>query len=84
MPACCVSTRPSWYAQAAWESVCPPMRTLVSARRRFRFRLAGSAKDVGMATGATIHTANGLKVTVQRRQLPAPQAEPQQAAAVAS
>nr|AGK38421.1 CYP97B1 [Parachlorella kessleri] len=52
--------------------------------RRFRFRLAGSAKDVGMATGATIHTANGLKVTVRRRQLPAPQAEPQQAAAVAS
>ena len=51
--------------------------------RRFRFRLAGSPKDVGMATGATIHTANGLKVTVERRQLPAAQAEPKQAAAAA-
>ena len=36
--------------------------------RRFDFRFAGSAKDVGMATGATIHTANGLKVRVSRRQ----------------
>ena len=27
--------------------------------------------QVGMATGATIHTANGLKCTVERRAAPA-------------
>eukprot|EP00887_Chlorella_sp_A99_P005162 scaffold40.g5162.t1 len=35
--------------------------------RRFRFRLVGGPAAVGMATGATIHTAHGLKCTVQRR-----------------
>jgi cytochrome P450 len=35
--------------------------------RRFNFRLAGSASDVGMATGATIHTANGLQMKVTKR-----------------
>lgn len=33
----------------------------------YRFRLAGPAEKVGMATGATIHTANGLLCTVERR-----------------
>lgn len=36
--------------------------------RRFEFSFAGDPKDVGMATGATIHTANGLKCTVTPRQ----------------
>eukprot|EP00884_Botryococcus_braunii_P017893 jgi/Botrbrau1/4788/Bobra.0325s0010.1 len=37
--------------------------------RRFEFQFAGRAEDVGMATGATIHTRNGLYTTVSRRQL---------------
>ncbi|EFN52906.1 hypothetical protein CHLNCDRAFT_138471 [Chlorella variabilis] len=39
---------------------------LVMLLRRFRFRLQ-DPQGVGMATGATIHTANGLKCTVERR-----------------
>ncbi|KAF8062011.1 CYP97B2 [Scenedesmus sp. PABB004] len=35
--------------------------------RRFTFRLAGPPEAVGMATGATIHTAHGLAVRVTRR-----------------
>lgn len=35
--------------------------------RRFTFRLNGSPEDVGMATGATIHTANGLVMRVTPR-----------------
>lgn len=35
--------------------------------RRFTFRLPGPASAVGMATGATIHTANGLQMTVTKR-----------------
>ena len=35
--------------------------------QRFDFSLAGSAEEVGMQTGATIHTANGLKMRVSRR-----------------
>ncbi|PNW88395.1 hypothetical protein CHLRE_01g027550v5 [Chlamydomonas reinhardtii] len=35
--------------------------------RRFTFRLAVPAEKVGMATGATIHTANGLSMRVTRR-----------------
>ena len=43
--------------------------TVVLARllQRFDFQLAGAAEDVGMQTGATIHTANGLRMTVTRR-----------------
>lgn len=35
--------------------------------RRFTFRLNGAPEDVGMATGATIHTANGLVMRVTER-----------------
>ncbi|CAD7699155.1 unnamed protein product [Ostreobium quekettii] len=35
--------------------------------RRFRFRLTGRPEDMRMATGATIHTADGLMMTVERR-----------------
>jgi hypothetical protein len=35
--------------------------------RRFEFAFSGSPQDVGMASGATIHTANGLKCKVTRR-----------------
>lgn len=38
-----------------------------AGRRRFTFRLEGGPERVGMATGATIHTANGLHVRVTRR-----------------
>ena len=43
--------------------------TVVLARllQRFDFALAGSAEEVGMMTGATIHTANGLKMRVSKR-----------------
>ena len=36
--------------------------------RRFEFSFATTPQSVGMATGATIHTANGLKVKIARRQ----------------
>ncbi|KAL3144182.1 hypothetical protein ABBQ32_003965 [Trebouxia sp. C0010 RCD-2024] len=36
--------------------------------RRFEFRFATTPASVGMATGATIHTANGLRVKIARRQ----------------
>lgn len=64
-------------------SYCPG--ALLPRRRRFRFRLAGRREDVGMATGATIHTANGLKVVVERREAPpaGPTAEQKAAASVA-
>lgn len=35
--------------------------------RRYTFRLATRLEDVGMATGATIHTSKGLKCRVQAR-----------------
>eukprot|EP00193_Tetraselmis_chui_P000943 CAMPEP_0177762288 /NCGR_PEP_ID=MMETSP0491_2-20121128/6265_1 /TAXON_ID=63592 /ORGANISM="Tetraselmis chuii, Strain PLY429" /LENGTH=615 /DNA_ID=CAMNT_0019278333 /DNA_START=263 /DNA_END=2111 /DNA_ORIENTATION=- len=35
--------------------------------RRFTFKFATSPEDVGMATGATIHTADGLNLIVSRR-----------------
>ena len=38
------------------------------ACRRFEFSFATTPASVGMATGATIHTANGLRVKVARRQ----------------
>ena len=31
---------------------------------KFNFELVGKPEDVGMKTGATIHTMNGLKMTV--------------------
>jgi hypothetical protein len=39
--------------------------------RRFSFELAVPAERVGMATGATIHTANGMQMRVRRRQVTA-------------
>ncbi|GLC58319.1 hypothetical protein PLESTB_001346100 [Pleodorina starrii] len=38
--------------------------------RRFEFRIEGPPEKVGMATGATIHTANGLHMRVSRRRVP--------------
>lgn len=35
--------------------------------RRFTFRIKGGPEKVGMATGATIHTANGLWMSVTKR-----------------
>lgn len=37
--------------------------------RRFTFRLAATPEEIGMATGATIHTANGMTVKVARRRI---------------
>lgn len=56
--------------------------------RRFTFRLAVPREEVGMATGATIHTANGMMMRVTQRQVAAgaqrqqQQQEPAAAAAV--
>ena len=36
--------------------------------RKFKFSFIDGPERVGMASGATIHTANGLKVRVERRQ----------------
>jgi cytochrome P450 len=47
---------------------------LAMLMRRFKFRLAGTPEQVGMATGATIHTANGLKCVIERRGVAAPAA----------
>jgi hypothetical protein len=41
------------------------------------------ALQVGMATGATIHTANGLKCTVERRVAPPAGAQTEPEAALA-
>ncbi len=35
--------------------------------RRYSFRFESGPESVGMATGATIHTANGLKARLIRR-----------------
>lgn len=40
---------------------------LMMTLSKYKFELAGSPSDVGMATGATIHTANGLKCRVIKR-----------------
>lgn len=37
--------------------------------RKYTFSFVNGPEAVGMASGATIHTANGLKVRVQSRQL---------------
>ncbi|CAG9464570.1 unnamed protein product [Pedinophyceae sp. YPF-701] len=52
--------------------------------RRFKFRLATTPEEVGMATGATIHTGNGLKMMVERRSAAGAEAPAQSPPAVAS
>uniref|UniRef100_A0A7S0RBW3 Cytochrome P450 n=1 Tax=Chlamydomonas leiostraca TaxID=1034604 RepID=A0A7S0RBW3_9CHLO len=49
--------------------------------RRYTFSLAVPAEKVGMATGATIHTANGLPMKVVRRVAPASGSAPPKVAA---
>ena len=46
--------------------------------RRFSFEFVAGPESVGMATGATIHTANGLKVKVRRRVVDASASQQQQ------
>lgn len=41
--------------------------TLAVVLQNFDFTLTGKPEDVGMRTGATIHTANGLNMKVSRR-----------------
>ena len=60
--AACRAPAPS--PPAPWEH-CWPTQLV---RRRYDFSFAQSAESVGMATGATIHTANGLWMEVRRRQ----------------
>jgi cytochrome P450 family 97 subfamily B polypeptide 3 len=43
--------------------------TLTMVLRRFNFKLAIKPEDVGIYTGATIHTRNGLMMTVSARTL---------------
>ncbi|CAI5463951.1 unnamed protein product [Closterium sp. Yama58-4] len=47
--------------------------------RRFDFSLAPGAEEVGMTTGATIHTTNGLLMAVSRRTPPPAQPVPSNA-----
>jgi len=42
--------------------------TLAGILRNFDFELDGAPEDVGMRTGATIHTENGLRMRVRERQ----------------
>ncbi|CAI7747340.1 unnamed protein product [Closterium sp. NIES-53] len=51
--------------------------------RHFDFSLAPGAEEVGMTTGATIHTTNGLLMTVSRRTPPPAQPVPSNGAAAA-
>ena len=44
--------------------------TLALILQKFDLSLAIDAKDVGMRTGATIHTENGLMITAKRRKPP--------------
>lgn len=44
---------------------------LAMLMRRFEFDFVGSPSDVGMKTGATIHTRNGLIMRPRKRVLPA-------------
>lgn len=41
--------------------------TLVMLLKNFDFTMVGTPEEVGMVTGATIHTANGLKMTASPR-----------------
>lgn len=41
--------------------------TLAMLLKKIDFAMVGTAEDVGMVTGATIHTANGLKMTTSMR-----------------
>jgi cytochrome P450 len=52
--------------------------------RRFTFRLAVPKEQVGMATGATIHTANGMMMRVATRELKQQKQQQQPAAAAAA
>lgn len=45
--------------------------TLAMLMRRFEFDFVGAPSDVGMKTGATIHTRNGLIMRPRKRVLPA-------------
>lgn len=67
---------PSAPSQESHWSQCPC--------RRYTFRFEKGPECVGMATGATIHTANGLKVTVKRRQTQGAAAQQSPALAEAS
>ena len=51
---------------------------MLACRRRFTFEFVTGPESVGMATGATIHTAHGLKVKVRRRVVDASAAPEQQ------
>ena len=44
--------------------------TCADVRRRYHFSFAKGPDAVGMATGATIHTANGMRMRMTRRQAP--------------
>lgn len=53
----------AWLQFALFEATV----ALAMLMRRYTFRLATTPAEVGMATGATIHTANGMKMTITRR-----------------
>ena len=50
------------------QAVMPTIHCMLYIAGSSTFQFEKSADDVGMASGATIHTANGLKVRVARRE----------------
>ena len=59
---------------ALFESLC----ALTTILRRFEFELDPNGPEVGMTTGATIHTTAGLLLRIQKRNAPPSQGTPPQ------
>ena len=77
----------AWQCVSAWQRVSCMVNCMTGAHgsvpnwrcRRYRFSFATGPESVGMATGATIHTAHGLKVKVAQRQQSQSASEPSKA-----
>jgi hypothetical protein len=54
---------------------CACHSTICLSCRRFNFSFVEGPEAVGMASGATIHTANGLATRITQRTAAAPAAE---------
>lgn len=65
-------------------AVFEAITALAMLLRRFDFAMAPNAPPVGMTTGATIHTTNGLYMTVKPRENVPPTPPPMQHAATAA
>lgn len=67
-PACVIYTGPPCSALAGDQfAIFESVVALAMLVRRFDFEFAPDAPPVGMTTGATIHTTNGLWLTIKQR-----------------